>query len=94
MIEGHHGSCICGKCLTVAYTAVVINATNAAVDDFKCTLCLEGPDDREAMDRPSEHGWQSPMYPEASVCRRCIKQAAGALHKDKDTPWYKPTTEA
>jgi len=90
MIEGHHGSCICGRCLTVAYSEVVVNQANAAPEDFACTLCLEGPEDREAMDRPSEHGWQSPMYPDAAVCRRCIKQGAGALHKDKDTAWSKP----
>lgn len=91
MVEGHHGSCICGRCLTVAFTEVVANATNAAPLDFKCTLCLEGPSDREAMSRASEHGWQSPMYPEAAICRRCIKQASGVLHKDKESGWQKPS---
>lgn len=91
MVEGHHGSCICGKCLTVAYTEVVVYERSAAPPDFKCTLCLEDADDRAAMNRPSEAGWQSPLHPEAAVCRRCLKQSAGVLHKDPDTDWTKPT---
>jgi hypothetical protein len=89
MIEGHRGSCICGQCLTIAYTDVVLNGHNAG-DDFKCTLCLESSQDRAAMNR-AEPGWRSPMQPDAAVCRRCIRQAAGALTKDKESGWKKPT---
>ncbi len=81
MVEGHHGSCICGKCLMVAYTDVILSKTNTAPEGYKCTLCLEHRDDP---------AWQSPMYDEAVVCRRCIKQASGALHKSKDFDWTKP----
>ncbi len=90
MVEGHQGSCICGRCLTVAYTEVVLNQTNSAGDEYKCTMCLEREIDRQALNRSGEPGWQSPMYSEAVICRRCIKLAAGTLHKDKDFAWTKP----
>ena len=81
IIEGHHGSCICGKCLTVAYSDVVLHDSNTGPAAYKCTMCLE--------ERP-DPAWQSPLQPEAIVCRRCIKLAAGALHKDTDYAWKKP----
>jgi hypothetical protein len=90
MLEGHHGSCVCGNCLTVAFTEVVLNKTSTAPDDFKCPMCLEENGDRAALNRADEPGWQSPTHPEAVMCRRCIKLAAGALHKDSDFDWRKP----
>ena len=90
LIEGHQGSCICGKCLTIAYTEVVRNDVNSAPPEYKCPMCLEETVDRKALERGDEPGWQSPAYPEAVICRRCIKLAAGALHKDKDYAWTKP----
>lgn len=81
MVEGHHGSCICGKCMTVAFTDVLINKANSAVDGYKCTMCLENRDDP---------AWQSPMYEEAVICRRCIKLGSGVLHKSPDYDWTKP----
>ena len=93
MIEGHHGSCICGKCLTVAYRAVVVDRQPTAPPEFTCTLCLERPEDRAAENRPGEPGWVSPMHDDAAVCRRCIKLAAGALHKDSDYDWRKPDAD-
>ena len=89
MIEGHQGSCICGKCLTVAFHAVV----GAGQDDTpretgsddepgcKCTMCLEERTDRV---------FQSPMYPEAFICRRCIGLSARALDSDPDHAWTRP----
>lgn len=91
LIEGHQGSCICGKCLTIAYSEVVLQDQNSAPAEYKCTMCLETSKDRAAENRPDNTGWQSPAYPEAVICRRCIKLAAGALHKDKDYAWSKPT---
>lgn len=90
MIEGHHGSCICGRCLTVAYTEVMLNKSPTAPEGYACTMCLEKAEDRAALDRADEPGWQSPVREEAAVCRRCIKLAAGALHKSKDFEWRKP----
>ena len=77
-IEGHHGSIICGDCLARAWTAVQIDKVSA--DSGTCTMCLEARED------PGWHGSGDASY----ICRRCIKQAAGALHKSKDWDWVKP----
>lgn len=81
MVEGHQGSLICGKCLSVAYRALELDDAPTAPPGYTCTLCLE--------ERP-DPGWRSPAHDEASVCTRCVKQAAGTLAKDKDVPWEKP----
>lgn len=90
MMEGHQGSCICGNCLTVAYSEAVLAAGGAGTTDFRCPMCLETQKDRAELGRGDESGWASPLHPEAVICRRCIKLAAGALHKDKDFAWTKP----
>lgn len=82
LIEGHQGSIVCGKCVSVAYTQVVLHAQNSARPGYKCTMCLE--------ERP-DIAWESPMYPDAIICKRCINLAAGALSKDKSTGWTRPT---
>jgi hypothetical protein len=92
MIEGHRGSCICGQCLTIAYTEVLLNETGTAAGGYFCMMCLEGGRDRESLGRGSEPGWQSPLH-DAAICRRCIKLAAGSLHKSKDFAWTKPGRE-
>jgi hypothetical protein len=90
MVEGHRGSCICGRCLTLAYSEVVVDDSGSAADGYACRLCRETGQDREALSRGDEHGWASPMEPEVCICRRCIKQAAGALVKDPGSGWKKP----
>lgn len=85
LIEGHHGSCICGQCLTVAYTDAVLGGVNSGPAGYKCTMCLE---------HRGEAAWQSPMHAEAVICTRCIKQAAGVLHKSPDFAWRKPEANA
>jgi hypothetical protein len=90
MIEGHHGSCICGNCLKLAYMQLVMQCDNSIINEFKCPLCLETAADRNALDRSAEPGWASPILPDVVVCRRCVKRAAGALHKDPDFDWRKP----
>ncbi|MEM7227596.1 MAG: hypothetical protein AAF432_02160 [Planctomycetota bacterium] len=90
MVEGHHGACMCERCLLLAYTELVLNRGTPVVDDFTCPLCREGRDDRAAMDRHEEPGWPSPLYPDVVACRRCIKRASGVLHKDPDFDWAKP----
>jgi hypothetical protein len=81
MIEGHHGACVCGRCLSAAYVAVV----HAGVDDgkgaFKCRMCLE---DRK------DSSWASPVDEEALICLRCIKLGARALEKDAESGWTRP----
>lgn len=90
MVEGHKGSCICSRCLTIAYTEVILNDQNIAGEIFSCVLCLESEKDRAAIKRAGEAGWRSPMHAEAAICKRCIKQTAGVLSKDKDSGWKKP----
>lgn len=90
MLEGHHGSCVCGNCLTVAYTDVMLNGRSTAPPGFTCPMCLEGEADRAALDRAGEPGWRSPAREEAVMCRRCIELAAKALDRDGDFDWTKP----
>ncbi|MEZ6241922.1 MAG: ClpX C4-type zinc finger protein [Phycisphaerales bacterium] len=82
MVEGHRGSCVCGDCLTIAYMEVVIHkASDPPKEGENCIMCLEVRD---------EAHWRSPAFEEALICKRCIKQAAGVLHKDRDIGWTKP----
>ncbi len=90
MIEGHQGSCLCGRCLTVAYTEVVLNGVDCSPEAFKCPMCLEGDADREALSRAGEAGWQSPVDERAAICRRCIELAATTLEKNRDFDWKRP----
>jgi hypothetical protein len=85
MVEGHQGSLICGNCLTIAYTEVVLSDAGRAPEGSTCTMCLEEREDS---------AWQSPTHDEAIACRRCLKQGAGRLHKDPDWEWTKPTDDA
>ncbi|MEM1330760.1 MAG: ClpX C4-type zinc finger protein [Planctomycetota bacterium] len=82
MVEGHQGACICGACLTVAYTELVLLGVSSTLNEGEtCRMCLE--------ERPGEV-WRSPAHDDATICKRCIKQAAGVLHKDPDFAWTKP----
>lgn len=87
MIEGHHGSCVCGACLRVAYASVCSDEVPAPTtgDSFKCTMCLEDRTDAK---------FQSDAYPEAVICRRCIRMAAKALERDPDSNWTNPSKPA
>jgi hypothetical protein len=81
VVEGHHGSIVCGVCLTAAWATVVNEGVGTAKPGYQCTMCLE---------RREEAGWESPAYPEASVCRRCIRMAGVALERDEDLAWRRP----
>jgi hypothetical protein len=86
-IEGHHGSCVCGDCLTAAYRHVSIAGLDdasfsAAPGGYTCTMCLE--------QRP-DPCWRSVEHADAFICRRCIKLAATALEKDPDYGWRRPS---
>lgn len=82
MIEGHQGSLVCLRCLSAAFTDVVLLGGGFESQHKKCTMCLE---DREQPE------WQSPVRDEARICLRCIKQAATALEKDPESGWKRPT---
>ena len=96
LVEGHQGSCICGKCLTTAWRAVIdagINDAPAQTPEeditsgptWLCALCLEPRRDP---------AFQSPVREEAFVCRRCIRLAGRALDGDPDHDWTKPSSGA
>ena len=83
-IEGHHGSVFCVECLEQAWDRLVVEKEEIPSDpEWKCCMCLE------SNDGP---WWQSSLR-EARVCRRCVKQSAGVLHKSKDWDWKKPGRE-
>ena len=86
MVEGHRGAIVCGRCLTLAYTEVMVTRVSDEPQPGECcVLCLE-------ENRPEPH-WRSPAT-QRLACRRCIKQAAGILHKDADIAWRKPEMTA
>lgn len=86
MVEGHRGSLICGACLTIAWVELFHHTlSDTPRSDEACVLCLESA-------RPEPH-WRSPAT-DALACRRCVKQSAGVLHKDRDTDWSKPQEPA
>lgn len=87
MIEGHRGSfpapgVICLECVKVALREVAI-APEDAPPTYACTLCRQ-QEISKAVPR-----WVGPakVDPPAMVCRDCLRQAAGAFHKDKDVDW-------
>ena len=81
MIEGHHGSCICGKCLNVGWASVIENEMDDTIPGWKCTMCLE---------HRKDPCYRSPAYEEAFICRRCIRIAAQALRKENLDDWEAP----
>lgn len=89
MVEGHQGSLICGRCLTVAFSQVLLQhagerpGTLGEHQSETCTMCLEA-------DRPEDH-WRSPVRSEALICKRCIKMSATQLERDDDIAWERPT---
>ena len=82
MIEGHRGSAICGRCLTLAYTELAMNKGGSSASESACVMCL----DPEATPL-----YQSQLREQAAICRTCAERAAGVLHKDPDYDWRKPT---
>ena len=88
-LEGHRGTHICGKCLSVACAEIDADGPNV-VTSFFCRMSRESDEDRAAMNRGDERGWQSPVDPEACVSRMCIRMAAAALERDADFEWVRP----
>lgn len=80
MVEGHHGSCICGKCLAQAYREVIQSPLPQPTNPpaTMCVLCLE---------ERAEPGFSSPIRPQAFACKRCLRMAATALSRDTDSDW-------
>lgn len=76
-IEGHHGSCLCGECLG---SAIAEQRRGEPARQGACTMCLEQREDLRW------HGSRS----DASICDRCIEQAARVLAKDRASGWSPP----
>jgi hypothetical protein len=81
MVEGHRGSLICTRCLTSAYIDVVHNAQGDNLRKTKCAMCLNEADEPQ---------WQSPMFEESHICRRCIKQSTVMFERDPESNWKRP----
>ncbi len=80
-VEGHQGSIVCGNCLSVAYSELVLAKAGEPTKE-KCRMCLEHRD---------EPVWNGAIEPIASICRRCTKQSSAVLNKSKQWDWAKPT---
>lgn len=83
MIEGHKGSVICLRCVEDSLAGV-----QEAEGEYRCTMCIRD-DIPESLPR-----WQHPsptpsdgLNADATICRKCINQAAQRLHKDPDIDW-------
>lgn len=93
MVEGHQGSIVCGNCLRLAYTSVVLDEEPTpeyhGEDPHgpKCALCLEYRSEREPM-------WVSPMFEDTWLCRRCARLASQAIEKDPGHAWRRPEKRA
>lgn len=82
MVEGHKGSLICARCLTLACRALADGSAVMMEDTSSCTTCLM---------HKREPSWQSPAYPEAWICTWCIEKSAAMLERDPDFAWSRPT---
>ena len=82
-VEGHKGSIICGDCLILAYTKLVLEDSDSTSSE-QCRLCLEDRD---------EPVWISEFEPTATICLRCTKQCSAVLQKSEHWDWAKPTTQ-
>jgi hypothetical protein len=107
-VEGHRGAVICGSCLAKAYERLVLAEDATAGTAFRCRMCREDAEDRAALKRAGEPGWRSDTIVEGAdlneaygddgasggaICRRCVKLAAGVLHKDPEFDWRKPQSD-
>ena len=83
MVEGHRGSLICARCLSLAHAAVILHGSGRRPgDDDACTLCL--------MHKHDAAYWQSPVVEDAMVCEECVLRSGLMLSKDPDTDWSPP----
>lgn len=82
MVEGHKGSLICAKCLSMAYAQVIhARQGHGPREGVRCTLCL--------MTKEQLH-WESPLSDEGIACEECIRRSARMLAKDPDYEWEPP----
>lgn len=83
MVEGHRGSLICVRCLSLAYGELVLDAAGVGPrEDRPCVLCLQT--------RQTAH-WLSPLDETIAACRQCVEQSARILAKDPEVAWTPPS---
>jgi hypothetical protein len=82
MVEGHRGSLICARCLTLAFQTLVLDEQGAPGE---CALCLQYRD---------EPCWPSPLDEAVVACYRCVTQSARILEKDAESGWKAPGPKA
>ncbi len=86
MVEGHRGSLICSRCLSLSFDELWNRLGGEPLPEREvCTLCM------------ANHGdpvWVSPAYPEAKVCKRCSKQSVVMLERDPDYGYKRPAPPA
>ena len=95
MIEGHRGSLVCAKCLSLAFDSLWNHAPAwdgtspppPVPDDQQlpegvlCMLCLE---------HREEPCWHSPMMDASWICKRCTKQSVVMLERDPEFGYARP----
>lgn len=87
MVEGHRGSLLCGSCLTVAYTQVILDHGGGKVPEHvNCTVCLLHRDVEYWSGKPRERPADDP----AVVCRSCIEQSVRTFERDPASGWKRP----
>jgi formylmethanofuran dehydrogenase subunit E len=85
MVEGHHGSLVCGPCLTAAFRTTWLAGGTPPVNSEgeECRLCLE---------RRDEPHWRGATG--GLACRRCVKMSVVMLERDVERPeserWKRP----
>jgi hypothetical protein len=80
-VEGHQGSVVCGNCLHVAYSELILASSGEPTKE-QCRMCLEHREDPV---------WEGGIEPIAAICLRCVKQSSAVLQKSKQWDWSKPT---
>ena len=95
MVEGHRGSLVCAKCLSLAYGLLWLSAPKwdgkappppppadqTMPEGALCRMCLE---------HREEPCWQSPMEESAWLCKRCAKQSVVMLERDPELKYERP----
>lgn len=88
MVEGHRGSLVCARCLTLAFDELwnrlggedLPAESGANLTGPTCAMCLERRDERH---------WRSPVR-EAWLCKRCAKQSVVMLERDPESGFSRP----
>jgi len=97
MVEGHRGSLICGRCLSMACRQVLVDNAGVVVPEHvACTMCLLNKrgdywqSGTVVTAKPEDGAVDVEPGPGACICRWCIERSAGMLEKDPESGWKRP----